>query len=103
VMRKEEAEDAPNIVTSTFSILTQPVDVLFDSGAMHSISIKLVELLGLVPTHKSSLLYVIPLDGKAVTCEELYEDCPLRMYEYEFLANLYGFELTDFGVILGMD
>jgi len=31
-------------------------------------------------------------------CEELYEDCPLRMYEYEFLADLY-----DFGVILGTD
>ena len=41
--------------------------------------------------------------GKTVTYEELYKDCPLRMYEYEFLAELYGFELTEFGVILGMD
>ena len=36
-------------------------------------------------------------------CEELYEGCPIRMYKYEFLADLYGFESTDFGVILGMD
>jgi len=77
---------------------------LFDSGAIHSfISVRLVESLGLVPTRKSSLLYVILPDGKTVTCEELYEDCPHRMCEYECLANLYGFELTDFGVILGMD
>ena len=42
-------------------------------------------------------------DGKTVPCEELYEGSPLRMYECEFLADLYKFELTDFGVMLGMD
>jgi len=36
MMRKEEAKDAPNIMTGTFSIQAQLVDVLFDSGAMHS-------------------------------------------------------------------
>ena len=47
---KEEAEDAPNVVIGTFSILTQLVEALFDSGAMHSfISVKLVESLGLLP------------------------------------------------------
>ena len=46
---------------------------------------------------------MILLDGKTATCEELYEGCHIRMYEYEFLEDLYGFELTDFGVILGMD
>ena len=102
-MHKEEAEYAPNVVMGTFSILTQPVDVLFDSGATHSfIYVKLVESLGLVPTRKSSLLFVILPNGKIVTYEELYEDYPLRMYEYESLADLYGFEQTDFGVILGM-
>ena len=72
-MRKEEAKDAPSVVTSTFSIPAQPVDVLFDSGATHSfISIKLVETLGLVPTCKSSLLFVIVQGGKIVRCKELY-------------------------------
>jgi len=89
-MWKEEVEDAPNVVTGTFSILTQLVDVLFDSGAMHSlISVKLVEILELVPTHKSSLLSMILPDGKAVM--------------YEFLADLYRSELTDFRVILRID
>ena len=44
---------------------------------------------------------MLVLDGKTVTCEVLYKGCPIRMYEYEFLADLYRFELIDFGVILG--
>jgi len=43
------------------------------------------------------------LDGKTVKCDEPYEDCPIQMYEHEFLEDLYKFELTDFGAILGMD
>jgi len=46
-MRKEEAEDTPNLMTITFSIQAQLIDVLFDSTAVHSfISVKLVETLG---------------------------------------------------------
>ena len=104
VMRKEEAEDAPNVVTGTFPFFTQSVDILFDSGATHSfISAKLVETLGLDPTQKSSLLTVMLPNGKTVACKELYEDYPMKMYECEFPANLYKFELTDFEIILGMD
>jgi len=103
-MRKEEAEDAPNVVVDTFYIQAQPVDVLFDSDVTHSfISVKLVETLGLVPICKSSLLSVILPDGKTVRYEELYKDCPITMYEHEFLADLYRFELTNFGVVRRMD
>jgi len=103
-MRKEEAEDALNIVTGTFSMQAQLVDVLSDSDATHSfISVQLVETLGLVPTRKSSLLYMILSDGKTIRCQELYENFPIRRYEHEFLANLYRFELIDFGVILRID
>ena len=42
-------------------------------------------------------------DGKTVSCEELYEDYSVDMYECKFPANLYKFELTDFGIILEMD
>jgi len=102
-MWKEEAADAPNVVTGTFSLLTQSIDVLFNSGATHSfISTKLVEILGLNPTQKSSLLSLMLPDGKIVSCEELYEGCPVKMYECEFSADLYRFELTNFGIILGM-
>ena len=88
-MCKEEAEDAPNVVMGTFSIQTQPVDILFDLGATHSfIFAKLVETLGLVPTRTPPLLSMILPDGKTVKCEELYENCPIWIYEHEFLVDL---------------
>ena len=63
------------MVTCTFSIQAQLIDVLFDSSATHSfISVKLVETLGLVPTHIPTLLFVTLHDGKTVKCDELYED-----------------------------
>ena len=103
-MWKEEAEDAPIVVMGIFSLLTDSVDILFDSGATHSfISVKLVETLGLHPTRKSLLLSVMLPNGKTVSCEELYEGCPIKMCECEFPTDLYKFELTYFGVILGMD
>jgi len=67
------------------------------------ISVKLIETLELISTRKSSLLSLILPDGKTVRCEELCEDCPIRMYEHGFLVHLYKFELTNFGVILGID
>ena len=77
-MRKEEVEDALNIMMGTFSLLTQLVDILFDSGATHSfISVKLVETLRLITTRKSPLLFVTLPDGKTVTCEELYKGFPI--------------------------
>ena len=42
-------------------------------------------------------------DKKTVMCEELYEGFPIRMYDCEFLIDLYTFELIDFAVILRMD
>jgi len=84
-MLKQEAKDAPNVVTGTFSLLSQSVDILFDSGFMHTfISIKLVKTLGLHPTRKSSLLSVMLPDGKTMPCEELYESYAIKMYECEF-------------------
>jgi len=79
-MRTEEAEDALNVVTGTFSIQAQPVDVLFDSDATHSfISVKLVEALRFVSTRRPPQLFMIPPDRKTVKCEELYDDCPIQM------------------------
>ena len=103
-MRREEANDAPNVVTDTFSIKTKPVDVLFDSGAAHSfIYIKLVKTLALVPTYGPPLLSMTPPNGKIVKCDGLYKNCSIQMYEHVFLVDLYNFELTDFCVILRMD
>ena len=36
VMKREEAEDAPDMAMGTFSIHSYTITVLFDSGASHS-------------------------------------------------------------------
>jgi len=86
------------------SLLTQLVDVLFDSGATHSfISAKLVETLGLNPTRKFSPLSIMLPDEKTVSCKELYEGYLVKMYECEFPIDLYRLELMDSRIILGMN
>ena len=47
------------------------------------------------------MLSMILPSGKAMICEELYKNCPIRLYEYEFLADLCRFELMDFGSFWG--
>jgi len=71
---------------------------------MHSfIFVKLGETLGLVPTSGHPLLSMALPDGRTVWCDELHKGYPIQIYGDEFLAILYKFELTDFGMILGMD
>ena len=87
-----------------YVLYPNPTNRCFDSGAAHCfISVKLIEMLELVPTRKSLLLSTILPDRLVVMCEELYGNCPIRIYEHEFLADLYMFELIDFGAILGTD
>jgi len=58
-MKKEEVEDAPNVVTGKFSIKSRPVEILFNSGATHSfIYAGLVDTLRIVLTSKHSLLSI---------------------------------------------
>ena len=71
-------EDAPNVVTSNFSIKTHPIEVLFDSSVTHLfISTKLVDMLQLALTPKQSLLNIALPDGKVVNCQELFLDWPI--------------------------
>jgi len=38
-----------------------------------------------------------------VNCQELFVDYPILIHNYELLADLYRFELTEFDMILHMD
>jgi len=58
MMHREEAEDALNMVTYTFSTQAQPIHVLFNCGITHSFnSVKLVKTPRLVPRHRLPLLF----------------------------------------------
>jgi len=104
VMKWEEVENTPNVVTGNVSIKTYHVKFLFDSITMHLfISTRLVKILGLLSASDPALLNIALPDGKAVHCKELYIDCPIQIQGHNFLADLYGFDLTKFDVILGID
>ena len=103
MMRREEVEEALNMVTGNFSIRTHFVEFLFDFGAMHLfISARVVEMLWLVSMSRYSLLSITLLDGKVVDYRNLYIDCPIVIHGHGFLADLYKFELIEFDLILGM-
>ena len=67
MIRKEEVENTPNVVTDNFSIQTHPVEVLFDSVATHSfISARLVsKMQGTLISKHSTLSMALP-DEKMV-------------------------------------
>ena len=69
MMKKDEAEDAPDVVTGTFSIHSYSVIVLFDSGANHSfVAPGIVDKLKLVPSLRSPIMSVTILMGDIIRC-----------------------------------
>jgi len=88
-MRRKEVEDAPNVVTSTFFIKTQPIDVLCDSSATHSFTFaKLLRTLRLILIFEHSLLPIALPCGKTLSYDELFIDYPIYINSNEFLADL---------------
>ena len=103
VMNGQEAANASNVVTGTFSINSTPIKVLFDSGATYSfISVNAVKRLGLLNPRVIDVPIAIP-SGISVTCKRIYDDVRVTIEELEFSSNLIEFELGDLEVILGMD
>jgi len=101
-MTKEEAETA-NCVTGTFPILSENAHVLFDGGASHSfISHEFVKKLGLEPTEVVECSFTVP-SGETVPCNVIYKGLTVKILGVDFLADLIGFPLPYFDVILGMD
>jgi len=62
-----------------------------------------MDTLRIALTSRYSLLSISLLDGKVVSCKELFVDFPILIDRQNFLADLYKFELIEFDVILGMD
>ena len=66
--RKEEVEDARNLVTSNFSIRTHPVEILFDSGVTHLfIFARLMDTLQVALTCRYFLRSIALPDRKVVS------------------------------------
>ncbi|XP_057533877.1 uncharacterized protein LOC130811564 [Amaranthus tricolor] len=98
-----EADQATDVVTSTFTIHSVVVNVLFDSGATCSFLAKSkVEELNLGTFEKVSYIVVVP-SGRLYNCDRLYKEVPLRIRNVIFPSDLYVLDMEGLEVILGMD
>ncbi|XP_057251745.1 uncharacterized protein LOC130591827 [Beta vulgaris subsp. vulgaris] len=93
-----------NVISGTFPVCYVPAYVLFDSGASKSF-ISNAFLKKLNPTPESvKIEFSIDIpDGTKVRCNKLYRDCLVNISGTELQADLIGFDLKPYDVILGMD
>ncbi|KAL3729742.1 hypothetical protein ACJRO7_026822, partial [Eucalyptus globulus] len=99
-----QAEDAPNVITSTVSLNDHAAYALFDPGAIHSfIAEQFVKLIGLSPELLESVVSIsTPLKDKvlvALGCS----GCKLVIGERVGEIDLIVLAMYDFDVIIGMD
>jgi len=71
VMKRDEAEDTPNVVTD-------PVIVLFDSGASHSfVTSSVIDKLKLVSSPGLPTISVITSIRDSMWCKKTFTECPI--------------------------
>jgi hypothetical protein len=86
-----------------FPLFGSPGCTLFDSGATHSfISSSFVKLCNLNTKPLEQVIFVATLVGDTVTCRKYVEDCPIIISDKTLPANLVGFEMRGFNVILAV-
>ncbi|XP_021770728.1 uncharacterized protein LOC110734910 [Chenopodium quinoa] len=105
VMSRHEADSTKYVITSTFSIKSIPIKVLFDSGATFSFISKAIvlKLSNCLKTVDEVDLPIVISTGGVVKCNKIFRDVPLEIEGKVFLPDLIEFGLSDFNVILGMD
>ncbi|KAL8118489.1 hypothetical protein AgCh_016131 [Apium graveolens] len=101
--KKSPAHDS-DVVASTLSLNSVPVNVLFDSGASKSfISMNCVNKLQLMLEDLDEPLTIEVANKNKVHVSQFCPKCSIEISGYTFPADLIPFELGDFDVILGMD
>ena len=104
MMQKDEAEADDTVITGTFPVHSTSAYVLFDSGASHSfISLSFSKCLNIEPCLEFHAMSITLPNGRSVSCDKMFRNCPILIGRCEFFVNLIQFDLTDFDVILGMD
>ncbi|XP_058006749.1 uncharacterized protein LOC131182122 [Hevea brasiliensis] len=88
-IRAREEQDAPDVIVGTFSLFDSVVHALIERGLR-------------VETIEQGIL-VTNLLGHSVMVNKVYRGYPLRIQEYEFLADLIELPFHEFDVILGID
>ncbi|KAA0037903.1 hypothetical protein E5676_scaffold487G00680 [Cucumis melo var. makuwa] len=103
-MTQQEAEDAPDVITSTILICNVPTDVLFNLGAMHYFvsSILLTKLKRMLEPLSEELASYTPV-GDVLLVNEVLCNCEVLVEGISMLVDLIPLELQRLDVILGID
>nr|CAI44662.1 OSJNBa0061C06.18 [Oryza sativa Japonica Group] len=98
-----EAQDAPDVILSTFLVNSVPATVLFDSGATHSfLSMSFAGNHGMEVEDLRRPLMVSTPSNQALSLQRS-PSVRIEIQGVPFLANLILLESKDLNVILGMD
>ncbi|GKA59086.1 putative reverse transcriptase domain-containing protein [Tanacetum coccineum] len=100
----EEARQASNIVTGTFTLNNHYATTLFDSGADYSfVSTTFILLLGIEPSELGFSYEIEIASGQLVEIDKVIRGCKLEIEGHMFDINLIPFRSRSFDVIIGMD
>ncbi|GKD80625.1 putative reverse transcriptase domain-containing protein [Tanacetum coccineum] len=101
VIRPEEPQQNPNVVTSTFLLNDHYAFILFDSGAKKSfVSIAFTTFIDITPSIIDTSYEVKLVDGRVVSTNTILCGCTLNLLDHLFKIGLLLTELGSFDVIL---
>ena len=103
VLKREEVEATPGVVTGTFIVNTIPAHVLFDSGAFHPfVAYACISKLFLSDSLEIHNEFAQP-SGERILCQRVFKDIPLEVLGINLPVDWIEFPLDNVDVILGMD
>ncbi|GKD92842.1 putative reverse transcriptase domain-containing protein [Tanacetum coccineum] len=104
LLRDNNANQDPNVVTGTFLLNQHLARVLFDSGADKSfISISLASMLNIPPITLNTTYDIEMANGNLVGTNTVIQGCTLILLNQPFEIDLMSIKLGSFDVIIGMD
>ena len=101
---QQDADTAPNVVTSMISVFDCDAHILIDPGATHSfISTRFISNVNVESQPIDCNIVVSLLTRDSRIAKSVYLDSKVIIGGQEFLAYLILLDIHDFDVILGMD
>nr|GFA73028.1 reverse transcriptase domain-containing protein [Tanacetum cinerariifolium] len=104
VMKVEDKNQGPNVVTGTFLLNNRYATILFDSRSDKSfVNTRFSHIIDIEPIKLDTSYEVELADGKVVSTNTVLKGCTINLANHLFEINLMTIELGSFHVVIGMD
>ncbi|KAA3466110.1 RVP_2 domain-containing protein [Gossypium australe] len=103
-IRAREEASSPDVITGIFSLFDINVTALIDPGSTHSYICEALASSKTLPVESTEFIIRVsnPL-GRWVSVDKVCTNCPLKIRDMCFPANLMLLPFNEFDIILGMD